>query len=151
MAGRKYYKGKFRPLHPEKYKGDPTNIIYRSSWEIQVMKWLDSHPGVLKWASEELIIPYISPVDKKMHRYFPDFFVVINENGVEKHYIVEVKPKNQTKPPKATTKKSVYSKKYLAEAETFLVNNAKFEAANVFCEKRGWKFLILTEDNIKKI
>ena len=66
-------KGRFRPKNPQKYKGDANNIIYRSTWEIKVMNYLDDNPNVIWWGSEELPIPYYSPVDKKMHRYFPDF------------------------------------------------------------------------------
>ena len=76
------YQGKFKPKNPSKYKGDPTNIVYRSSWELKLMMYLDTHPNVLKWGSEEIVIPYESPVDGRMHRYFPDFFVEqINTEG----------------------------------------------------------------------
>lgn len=149
--GRTYLNGRFRPKNPEKYKGNPTTIFWRSSWELQVMKWLDLHSGVVQWSSEETIIPYKSPIDNKYHRYFPDFFVTIkNKNGLLENYIVEVKPKAQTKPPKQ--KKTLRpTKAYVNQLQTYLVNTAKFEAATQYCNKKGYKFMILTEDNIKKI
>lgn len=150
MAEKRYLQGRFRPHFPEKYKGDPTKIYWRSSWELQVMKWLDNHSSIVEWSSEETIIPYKSPIDRKYHRYFPDFKITVNKNGILEHYIVEVKPKAQTKPPKkkATGKPS---KAYVRQVETFLVNSAKFEAAQQYCDKRGYKFMLITEDNLKKI
>jgi hypothetical protein len=71
----KYYQGRFKPKNPKKYMGDPTNIIYRSGWEFKLMRYLDVHPDVIEWGSEELIVPYRSPIDGRMHRYFPDFLV----------------------------------------------------------------------------
>ena len=94
------YSGKFTPKNPQKYVGDHTNIIYRSSWECKVMSWLDRNADVISWASEELIIPYVSPVDSRTHRYFPDFIVKVkSKDGKTKTMIIEVKPKKQTKEP----------------------------------------------------
>ena len=94
------YKGWFRPKNPSKYKGNATNIIYRSNWELRVMKWLDGNPAVIWWASEELPIPYVSPVDNKVHRYFPDFIVrTKRKDGSEQTSILEVKPHKQTMMP----------------------------------------------------
>ena len=85
------YKGFFRPKNPSKYKGDPTNIIYRSRWELKFMVYLDSHPDVLSWGSEEVIIPYRSPIDNKVHRYFPDFVVKKrNPAGIIETLLVEI-------------------------------------------------------------
>ena len=150
MAEKRYFQGRFRPKFPEKYKGDPTKIYWRSSWELQVMKWLDGHSAVVQWSSEETIIPYKSPIDRKFHRYFPDFQVVIARNGIHEQYIVEVKPKAQTKPPKMKHTGRP-SKAYVKQVETYLINSAKFEAAKEYCDKKGYKFMILTEDNLKKI
>ena len=95
-----YYKGKFKPKNPKKYIGDPSNIIYRSRWELKLMSYLDKHPHVLEWGSEELIIPYKSPIDGRYHRYFPDFLVKrINKNGQKETILIEVKPEYQTVPP----------------------------------------------------
>lgn len=140
------YKGYFKPRNPSKYKGDPTNIIYRSRWESKFMNYLDSHPDVLQWASEELIIPYRSPVDGKMHRYFPDFIVrKRNPQGVIETLLIEIKPASQTKEP---VKKKTINKAYISEVMTWGVNQAKWKAAKEFCEDRKWKFLILTEKEL---
>ena len=112
------YKGKFRPQNREKYKGNPSNIIYRSGWELDFMKYLDRQPGVLQWNSEEIIIPYKSPIDGKWHRYYPDFWVKTSKG----ESIIEIKPKKQTKPPKENPK---HRRRYLREVKTFVVNEAK--------------------------
>jgi hypothetical protein len=141
----KFHKGIFKPKNPAKYKGDATNIVYRSSWEIKVMRILDENPNVLWWASEELPIPYVSPVDKKVHRYFPDFIVRIRRKaGQETTMILEVKPDSQTKMPTQKRK----TKRYLQEAATFAVNQEKWRAADLFCKEHGWQFKILTENDI---
>ena len=105
----KYYKGKFKPKNPEKYVGDTSNIVYRSSWELKFMIYCDTNPNVLQYASEEIFIPYVSPVDNKVHRYFPDFLMKVKKaDGSISKILVEVKPKSQTKPPvpgKRKTKK----------------------------------------------
>ena len=147
-----YYQGKFKPKHPEKYKGDPTNIIYRSGWELKLFTYLDSHKNVIKWASEELFIPYVSPIDNKYHRYFVDVYVEqINNEGKKEVLLIEVKPDAQTKPPNPQNKltaKGNISRKYLYEVKTWGVNEAKWKAAREFCLDRGWKFVILTEKEL---
>lgn len=139
------YKGRFRPKNPKKYKGDANNVIYRSNWELQVMKQLDLNPNVIWWASEELPIPYISPVDKKVHRYFPDFIVrTKRKDGQEQTTIIEVKPYKQTIEPTRKHK----TKTYLAEVVQYAVNIEKWKAAELFCKEHGWKFQILTEKEL---
>ena len=66
-------KGRFKPKNPQKYKGDPNNIIYRSTWEVKVMNYLDENPSVIWWGSEELPIPYYNPIDKKKASLFSRF------------------------------------------------------------------------------
>jgi hypothetical protein len=148
----KYNQGRFRPKNPKKYMGDPTNIIYRSGWEFKLMRYLDIHPKVLQWGSEELIIPYRSPIDNRIHRYFPDFIVKqINKDGRKETILIEVKPKAQTIPPdisKARTKSGRQSPKYINEVKTWGINQAKWEAAEEFCKDRGWKFQIMHEDHL---
>ena len=140
------YKGKFRPQNYKKYKGDHTKIIYRSGWELSFMKYLDRQPEVLRWSSEEIIIPYRSPIDKKVHRYFPDFWIQIrNSQGIKEGILIEIKPKAQTITPR---KKTRVTKRYLKEVYTYGVNEAKWKAAEEFCKNRGWKFQILTEDHL---
>jgi len=138
-------KGRFRPKNPEKYKGDATNIIYRSTWEIKVMRYLDENPNIIWWGSEELPIPYLSPIDKRKHRYFPDFIAKIRKSdGKVMTYIIEVKPEKQTKPPTQKRK----TKTFIQEAMTYEVNKAKWYAAEEFCKDHGWQFLVLTEKHI---
>lgn len=142
---RNYHQGIYVLKNPEKYVGNTTNVTYRSSWEKKVMIWADTHSSVLKWNSEECIIPYLSPVDNKMHRYFVDFTVMIRDrNGNIRKYLVEVKPKAQTLPPK----KRKRTKQYIEELQTYAVNQAKWEAATRVCEKSGYTFMILTEEHL---
>jgi hypothetical protein len=142
----KPYSGIFKPSNPKKYVGDHTNIIYRSSWEARVMSWLDKNPSVISWASEELTIPYVSPVDGRYHRYFPDFLVKIQDrNGKTKTMMLEVKPKKQTKPPEPQKR---VTKRYITEVTTWGVNQAKWKAADEYCQDRGWEFKIVTEDHL---
>lgn len=137
------YSGRFLPKNPQKYRGDPTNIIYRSTWECRVMNWLDSNENILEWGSEELIIPYRSPVDGKMHRYFPDFHVKVKQkDDTIRMMVLEVKPHKQTVEP---IKKSRVTKQYINEVVTYGINQAKWASAKEFCEDRGWTFKVLTE------
>lgn len=141
-----YYKGKFKPKNPGKYLGNPTNIIYRSSWELKLMKYLDEHHDVLRWGSEEIHIHYRSPLDppgSRPRRYFPDFIAEMRErDGKVRVYIMEVKPYAQTKPPENTRKKT---KKFISESRTYAVNEAKWNEAREYCKRRGWGFRIITE------
>lgn len=140
------YKGFFRPKNPAKYKGDPSNVIYRSGWELKLMIYFDSHPDVLQWSSEEFCIPYRSPIDGKIHRYFPDFFVKKkNVEGIIESVVIEVKPYSQVKPPMVQTKPT---RRYLKEVKTYGINSAKWKAAKEFCELKKWKFLIMTEKEL---
>ena len=141
-----YYKGRFSPKNPKKYAGDPTNIIYRSLWELKVMRYLDENTNILEWRSEEIAIPYISPVDNRVHRYFPDFIIKARlPDGRTQTMMIEVKPKKQTKEPQ---KKKRITKAYITEVTTWGVNQAKWKAAEEYCLDRGWIFKILTEDEI---
>lgn len=140
------YKGYFKPRNPSKYMGDPTTIIYRSSWELKLMRYLDSHSDVIKWASEEFSIPYVSPIDGKVHRYFPDFLVKKrNQNKSIETVVIEVKPKIQTTAPTVQKKAN---KRYIREVYTWGVNSAKWEAAKRYCDHREWKFVIMTEHEL---
>tara|TARA_B100001250_G_C19679402_1_gene735148 strand:- start:102 stop:539 length:438 start_codon:yes stop_codon:yes gene_type:complete len=137
------YKGKYKPRLPKKYKGDPTNIIYRSLWERKFMQYCDSNANVLEWNSEEIALPYRSPVDNRVHRYFPDFYVKLKENGGKiKRMLIEVKPLKQTMKPKKPKRKT---KGYIYEIYEYAKNQAKWEAAQNFCEDRNWEFKVMTE------
>lgn len=140
------YSGRFKPSNPQKYMGNHENIVYRSSWECRVMNWLDKNPNIVSWASEELIIPYKSPVDNRMHRYFPDFVVKVRgQNGKTRTMMLEVKPKKQTKPPEQQKR---VTKRYITEVATWGVNQAKWAAATEYCKDRGWEFMLVTEDHL---
>jgi len=141
------YKSIYKLKNIKKYVGDPDKIICRSSWERKVCKYLDENENVLKWASEELHIPYFSPVDKKWHKYYPDFLAEIKDNsGDIKKYIIEVKPLKQTMLPKQRKNKNAF----LKEMKTFTINNSKWEAAKKLCDENGWLFKLLTEKEIFK-
>jgi hypothetical protein len=146
MAERKYIQGYFRPIHPEKYIGNPQNIVYRSSWELRFMKWCDESTNVIQYGSEEFFIPYRSPVDNKTHRYFPDFLIKIQEQSGEiKTYLIEIKPQRQTVQPKTPKRKT---KNWLYEMKTYSVNQAKWTAAEEWCRSRGIEFKIVTEKEL---
>ena len=136
------FSGLYKPKNPRKYRGNPRNIVYRSLWERKYMIYCDTTPSVLEWGSEEVIIPYKSPIDGKRHKYYPDFYIKIREKtGKISKYIVEIKPKKQTKPPYGQDKRT---KAYKNAVLTFAKNRAKWDAAEDFCEDRQMKFLILT-------
>lgn len=140
------YSGKFSPKNTNKYLGDPTNIWYRSLWERRVMVHLDENPSVVGWSNEEIVIPYLSPVDNRWHRYFPDFFVrVKNKNGILEAMILEVKPASQSVAPE---KKSKITRRYIKEVMTWGVNEAKWKAAVEFCKDRKWAFKVITEHDL---
>ena len=139
------YRGTFTPKNPSKYNGNSKNIVYRSNWELRVMKYFDDHPNVIWWASEELQIPYVSPVDNKTHRYFPDFIVKMRlKDGKVTTYILEVKPLAQTKMPVQKRK----TKRFIQEAATYAVNQEKWRAADLFCREHGWQFKVITEKEL---
>jgi len=140
------YKGKYSPSHPKKYKGDPTNIVYRSLWERKFMVYCDNNENVLEWGSEEIVLPYRSPIDNKIHRYFPDFYIKYKDvNGKIKRSLIEVKPMSQCSPPKKPQRQT---KKYLNEAYEYAKNQAKWKAAREFCADRMWEFKVLTEKEL---
>jgi hypothetical protein len=143
--GTNSYKGKFTPQNPKKYNGNPDNIIYRSSWELRCMKWFDDNPNIIWWSSEELAIPYYSPVDKRMHRYFPDFIIKVKrKDDTIMTYVVEIKPEAQTKKPTQKRK----TKNFLRESIAYVVNQMKWKAADEFCHAHGWQFKIVTEKDL---
>ncbi len=141
------YKGRYSPINPAKYQGNPSNIIYRSLWERKMMKWCDLNPDVIKWGSEETVIPYVSPLDRKIHRYFVDFYVQVRtKDGQLKSFLVEVKPKKYTKAPDKAPKKK--TRAWFGEVKAWGINSAKWKAASEYCKDRKWEFIILTEDHL---
>ena len=140
------YKSRYYPSFPKKYKGNPNNIICRSSWERKFCRWCDLNENVLQWGSEEFSIPYVSPIDNRVHKYFPDFIVKLRENsGRTKTYVIEVKPKKQTRPPKPGKRKT---KSFIYETMEYAKNQAKWKAAEEFCADRMIEFKIITEDEL---
>ena len=142
----KSYKGKYKVINYKKYIGDPTTVIFRSLWERKVMIYFDNQKNVKRWSSEEIIIPYRNPFDGKVHRYFPDFYCerVDPKTGKIVKEIIEVKPKRETKFPKNSQ-----GKRFLTERKTYIINQAKWEAAHDYCTDRGYVFRVLTEDELR--
>ena len=141
------YKGRYFPSNPKKYRGNPNQIIYRSLWERKVMVYCDKNDAIIEWGSEEIIVPYLSPMDGKIHRYFPDLYMKVRQpDGSTKKFIIEVKPKSQCKQPIKNPKRR--TTKWFNEVKTFAINQAKWKSAKEFCEDKGMEFKIFTEDHI---
>lgn len=137
------YSGKFSPKNVNKYTGDYTNIIFRSMWERHAFKWCDESPQVVKWSSEEIVVPYYWDIDKRYHRYFVDLKITFS-NG--KTILVEIKPEKETQVPKKPDR----SKRYIGEAMTYVKNQNKWKAATEYAKDRGWEFQVWTEETLKK-
>ena len=140
----RFKQGIYRPKHPEKFIGK--HAVYRSSFELRFMQWADRNTNVLEWSSEQIIVPYISPVDGRAHRYYVDNFVIIKEGEQIKKYLIEIKPSKQTVPPVTKYKKKEH---LIYEQSMYIKNQAKWQAATEFCKKKGLEFLILTEKHLK--
>lgn len=142
-----YVQGFYKPQNPQKYIGNPNEIVYRSSYELRLFKYCDLTESILEWGSEEMWIKYHNPTTGRIHRYFPDAYIKVKDsNGVCKKYIVEVKPKRQTVSPNPSPKKK--TKTWLNEMKTYETNKAKWEAARQFCEETGMEFKIITEQEL---
>jgi len=139
------YKGRYTIKNPEKYAGDAKKVIYRSLWERNTFRWCENNPKVKLWNSEEVVVPYISSIDKKLHRYYVDLLIQMDN---KKTYLIEIKPKKETQPPQSRSRKT---KKFINEQLTYIRNNEKWEAANKFAEHNGWKFQVWTEETLKNL
>ena len=139
----KYKQGTYRPRNPDKFIG--STATYRSGLELKFFRFCDYNPNIVKWSSESVVVPYISPIDGKVHRYFVDNYVVIKEGNILKKYLVEIKPYKQTMPP---PKPKRQTKGYIYEAYEYAKNQSKWEAAREYCKDRGWTFKILTENEL---
>jgi hypothetical protein len=143
---KKFLQGKYTPKNPQKYIGNPTNIIYRSSWERKFLVYCDTNENILEYASEEIAVPYFDPTTNKVRRYFPDFYIKVREsNGEIKKCIIEIKPKKQTVEPIPQKRKT---KGYIYEVYEYAKNQAKWKAAEEFCKDRQWEFRVFTEDHL---
>lgn len=143
----RFHQGKYKLRNPQKYKGDVSNCIYRSSWEYKFYVYCDVNKNILEFSSEEVVIPYKSPIDGKYHRYFVDFYIKVKQSdNTIKEYLIEIKPKSQTQKVEYSSRKN--KKTYLNEMKTFAVNCAKWDAAKEFCRKKNWEFKIITEEEL---
>lgn len=144
MAEMKTYKGRYKVKKPNKYAGDHTNVIYRSGWERWAFKWCENNPDIKSWCSEETVIPYISAIDNKYHRYFVDLKITMKDGRV---ILVEIKPEKQTMPPKSRRR----TKKHISESLEYVRNQCKWNAASQFCKDNGYEFQIWTEKTLKSM
>ena len=144
----KYYQGIYKVINESKYvKGDVKNVIYRSGLEKSYYSYCDKNPNVLKWQSEETIIPYVSPIDQRWHRYFVDLYMeVLTRDGTIKKFLIEIKPASQIHEPRKKTK---ITKGYMELCKAWIINQAKWSAAEEYCKKNGMEFKILTEKDLK--
>lgn len=134
---------KYKLKNPEKYNANANDVVYRSSWEHRYFVYCDTNPNILKWASEAVVIPYVSPVDGRVHRYFMDIWMKYKtKSGTVEEALIEIKPYDQTQPPKAQKRKT---KAFENRIKTYAINQAKWKATQSFCQKRNMKFGILTE------
>ena len=139
----KYRQGIFTPINKDKFMG--STATYRSGLELKFMRFCDNNTNVLKWGSENVIVPYISPLDGKVHKYYVDNFVIIREGSQIKKYLIEIKPSKQTQAPNTKYKKKEH---LIYEQSAWIINQAKWNAAKELCKKKGFDFLILTEKHL---
>lgn len=140
------HKGLYNPLNDQKYRGTRP-IVYRSGLELSFFRWCDRNERVLQWGSESVVIPYISPKDGRMHRYFVDNVLILQTDKGNKKFLVEIKPEKQTMPPSQSVRKS--KKNLLFEQITWAINSSKWDAAKAWCAKNNFEFVILTEKDLK--
>lgn len=141
------YKGRYKVTNIEKYDGNPTEVIFRSQWECRFMSYLDNNSGVIKWSSEEIIVPYFDEATKRWRRYFPDFYVVVKQGSGTLTQLIEIKPFKECSPPvKSPTAKT--NRRYIKESLTYVTNQCKWKAAESYCADRNWKFKVITEKDL---
>jgi|TARA_R100001163_G_scaffold25931_1_gene21162 hypothetical protein len=139
----RWRQGVFVPKNPDKFLG--TKAIYRSGLELKFFRFCDDNKNIRKWGSENVIVPYYSPLDNKGHKYYVDNYIEIFEGNTLVKYLVEIKHSRETKPPKTKYRNRRH---LLYEQKTFIRNQAKWKAAREFSKKRGYKFIILTEKEL---
>ena len=143
---KRYRQGIFTPTNPNKCIGNK-KPVYRSGWELKFFRWADLNENILVWGSENIIIPYVSPVDRRVHRYFVDNFIVFKDkHGNKKKFIIEIKPKKQTIKPVHSNRKKKTTMLY--EQKAWVVNQAKWDAAKTWADRKGYEFIILTEKEL---
>ena len=143
---KRFRQGIFKPIHSEKLIG-ASDPVYRSSYELKFFRWADTNSNILAWGSENIIIPYTSPLDGRVHRYFVDNFVIFKDkNNVKQKFLIEIKPAAQVAKP--TNVKNKQRRTILYEQKTWIINQAKWKAAEEWSNRKGYKFLILTEKEL---
>lgn len=145
----KYYQGDYKPQHPEKYIG---NVLphYRSSWERRVFFYMDTNENIAAWGSECVVVPYTSPKDGQIHRYYPDIFCRVKTQDGLKDFMLEIKPMAQSQPAKKPKRNTLKALQQFNEGnETYLVNRAKWEACARWCRERNITFRVVTENELK--
>jgi len=141
-----YRQGIFKPTNHNKYMGT-SHPIFRSGWELKFFRWADTNENIVQWGSENIIIPYINPLDGKVHRYFVDSFIIFKDkNGNKKKFLVEIKPSKQVAKPIDNNRKKKSTVLY--EQTTWITNQAKWEAAKKWAKTKGCEFIILTEKEL---
>jgi hypothetical protein len=144
---KEYYKGIYEVQNKEKFIGEK-KLIYKSSWECRCMYFLDHNPNIIRWSYEAIEIPYYSPITRNFHRYYPDFYVELKDkSGMLKKFIFEVKPEKQTKSPKPLKNRKI-SKSHIYDAHEFVKNQCKWQATKLYCEKLGYEFKLITENEL---
>jgi len=108
------------------YISQKTNrtVQFRSGLELKLYQKLEKNLNVRDYRVENIMIEYF--FDGRSHNYIPDVLVEYTNGKIE---LWEIKPKSQTKWPK---------------------NIAKWTAANIYCKKRNWEFIVVTENALKK-
>lgn len=136
---RQTLKGTYEPKNPDKYAGKGVPI-YRSSWELAMMRMCDNHPAIIYWASEPIRIPYKNPITNRQSMYVPDFLIIYQDaTGKQRQEIVEIKPKKETFVSEAKSKRSQVA---------LAINACKWKAAQAYCNRHGITFRVITEDNL---
>lgn len=142
----KFRQGVYKPTNSNKYIGS-NYPMYRSGWELKFFRWADTNENVVAWGSENIIIPYINPLDNKVHRYFVDNYVVFKDKeGNKRKFLIEIKPSKQVEKPSSKGNKKQST--VLHEQVTWVTNQAKWEAAKKWADKKGCQFIILTEKEL---
>jgi hypothetical protein len=148
QKGNKVKQGYFTPKNPEKYEGDPSAIIYRSSWELKFLTYCDNHESIIKYAAEKVGVPYINPILKKESTYWIDCWMLTKSpDGTLTRWLIEIKPNKYLTPPEAPnrlTEKATLN--YAHHAKAYIINNAKFTAAKAYAAKNNMRFGIITEN-----
>lgn len=94
-------------------------FYYQSSYEDRFLNYCETTERVTSLEKSPFCIPYLGQ-DGTGHNYFPDFFI----NG---SILIEIKPKSML---------------------DFNNNRSKILAGFDFCEKNGYKFLVVTEKEL---